>query len=157
MFVSLSLFFTVPCGLRPGRAGTLSCGERYKIVFFCLDTACVVWREKKTFIIENQYHVMLIFKNFPLSHLYSRSPLDRSKMIFTAEYLLRLFAAPSRWKFMRSVMSIIDVVVKYLIKKGPRARKRDRRSLALLLSLSPHFVGTFLMLNKFYYLLVLLF
>ncbi|XP_063700932.1 potassium voltage-gated channel protein Shal [Culicoides brevitarsis] len=63
---------TVPCGLRPGRAGTLSCGERYKIVFFCLDTACV--------------------------------------MIFTAEYLLRLFAAPSRCKFMRSVMSVIDVV-----------------------------------------------
>lgn len=63
---------TVPCGNRPGRAGTLPCGERYKIVFFCLDTACV--------------------------------------MIFTAEYLLRLFAAPDRCKFMRSVMSIIDVV-----------------------------------------------
>lgn len=31
-------------------------------------------------------------------------------MIFTAEYLLRLFAAPSRVKFMRSVMSVIDVV-----------------------------------------------
>jgi hypothetical protein len=31
-------------------------------------------------------------------------------MIFTAEYLLRLFAAPLRWKFMRSVMSVIDVV-----------------------------------------------
>ncbi|KAM8867807.1 A-type voltage-gated potassium channel KCND3-like isoform 2-T2 [Synchiropus picturatus] len=31
-------------------------------------------------------------------------------MIFTVEYLLRLFAAPSRYKFMRSVMSIIDVV-----------------------------------------------
>lgn len=52
--------------------GTLPCGERYKIVFFCLDTACV--------------------------------------MIFTAEYLLRLFAAPDRCKFVRSVMSIIDVV-----------------------------------------------
>jgi glucan phosphoethanolaminetransferase (alkaline phosphatase superfamily) len=74
-FLFLSFPFTVPCGSRPGRAGTLSCGERYKIVFFCLDTACV--------------------------------------MIFTAEYLLRLFAAPSRWKFMRSVMSVIDVVVKY--------------------------------------------
>lgn len=57
--------------MRPGR-GSLSCGERYKIVFFCLDTACV--------------------------------------MIFTAEYLLRLYAAPSRLKFMRSVMSVIDVV-----------------------------------------------
>lgn len=31
-------------------------------------------------------------------------------MIFTAEYLLRLFAAPDRCKFMRSVMSVIDVV-----------------------------------------------
>lgn len=66
------LFVLVPCGHRPGRAGTLPCGERYKIVFFCLDTACV--------------------------------------MIFTAEYLLRLFAAPDRCRFMRSVMSVIDVV-----------------------------------------------
>ena len=65
-------FFSVPCGEKPARGGSLSCGERYKIVFFCLDTACV--------------------------------------MIFTAEYLLRLFAAPSRVKFMRSVMSVIDVV-----------------------------------------------
>ncbi|CAG9759627.1 unnamed protein product [Ceutorhynchus assimilis] len=63
---------TVPCGSRPGGAGSLPCGERYKIVFFCLDTACV--------------------------------------MIFTAEYLLRMFAAPNRYKFVRSVMSIIDVV-----------------------------------------------
>ena len=31
-------------------------------------------------------------------------------MIFTAEYMLRLYAAPDRCKFMRSVMSIIDVV-----------------------------------------------
>ncbi|KAJ8302007.1 hypothetical protein KUTeg_020994 [Tegillarca granosa] len=31
-------------------------------------------------------------------------------MIFTAEYLLRLYAAPDRCRFMRSVMSIIDVV-----------------------------------------------
>ena len=31
-------------------------------------------------------------------------------MIFTAEYLLRLYASPDRCKFMRSVMSIIDVV-----------------------------------------------
>ena len=31
-------------------------------------------------------------------------------MIFTVEYLMRLFAAPSRYRFMRSVMSIIDVV-----------------------------------------------
>lgn len=33
-------------------------------------------------------------------------------MIFTAEYLLRLFAAPDRVHFMRSVMSVIDVVVR---------------------------------------------
>uniref|UniRef100_A0A8C8BPI2 A-type voltage-gated potassium channel KCND1 n=1 Tax=Oncorhynchus tshawytscha TaxID=74940 RepID=A0A8C8BPI2_ONCTS len=31
-------------------------------------------------------------------------------LIFTVEYLMRLFAAPSRYQFMRSVMSIIDVV-----------------------------------------------
>ncbi|XP_073475917.1 A-type voltage-gated potassium channel KCND2 [Aquarana catesbeiana] len=31
-------------------------------------------------------------------------------MIFTVEYLLRLMAAPSRYRFVRSVMSIIDVV-----------------------------------------------
>ncbi|XP_053572657.1 potassium voltage-gated channel subfamily D member 2 [Bombina bombina] len=31
-------------------------------------------------------------------------------MIFTVEYLLRLVAAPSRYQFVRSVMSIIDVV-----------------------------------------------
>ncbi|KAM9408096.1 A-type voltage-gated potassium channel KCND3-like [Pholidichthys leucotaenia] len=31
-------------------------------------------------------------------------------MIFTVEYLMRLFAAPSRCRFMRSVMSIIDVM-----------------------------------------------
>ncbi|XP_057379435.1 potassium voltage-gated channel protein Shal-like [Daphnia carinata] len=75
---------TVPCSLgmampvaADGRllaksSESIPCGERYKVIFFCLDTACV--------------------------------------MIFTAEYLLRLFAAPDRCKFMRSVMSIIDVV-----------------------------------------------
>ncbi|KAG7252492.1 LOW QUALITY PROTEIN: hypothetical protein CRUP_031626 [Coryphaenoides rupestris] len=31
-------------------------------------------------------------------------------MIFTVEYLLRLLAAPSRWHFVKSVMSVIDVV-----------------------------------------------
>ncbi|XP_032114553.1 potassium voltage-gated channel subfamily D member 1 [Sapajus apella] len=31
-------------------------------------------------------------------------------LIFTGEYLLRLFAAPSRCRFLRSVMSLIDVV-----------------------------------------------
>ncbi|XP_070791227.1 A-type voltage-gated potassium channel KCND1 [Pituophis catenifer annectens] len=31
-------------------------------------------------------------------------------LIFTFEYFMRLFAAPSRFKFMKSVMSIIDVV-----------------------------------------------
>ncbi|XP_058272575.1 potassium voltage-gated channel subfamily D member 2 isoform X1 [Hemibagrus wyckioides] len=63
---------TVPCGTTPNRAKELSCGERYALAFFCLDTACV--------------------------------------MIFTVEYLLRLIAAPSRYKFVKSVMSIIDVV-----------------------------------------------
>ncbi|XP_043093702.1 potassium voltage-gated channel subfamily D member 2 isoform X2 [Puntigrus tetrazona] len=63
---------TVPCGSGPNRAREISCGERYALAFFCLDTACV--------------------------------------MIFTVEYLLRLIAAPSRYKFVKSVMSIIDVV-----------------------------------------------
>ncbi|KAM6987113.1 A-type voltage-gated potassium channel KCND2 isoform 1-T1 [Aplochiton taeniatus] len=63
---------TVPCGVAPNRVKELSCGERYALAFFCLDTACV--------------------------------------MIFTVEYLLRLMAAPSRWKFIKSVMSVIDVV-----------------------------------------------
>ncbi|KAM3859215.1 A-type voltage-gated potassium channel KCND2 [Diretmus argenteus] len=63
---------TVPCGPAPNRVKELSCGERYALAFFCLDTACV--------------------------------------MIFTVEYLLRLLAAPSRYRFVKSVMSIIDVV-----------------------------------------------
>ncbi|KAK7896734.1 hypothetical protein WMY93_022059 [Mugilogobius chulae] len=63
---------TVPCGTMPNRVKVVSCGERYELAFFCLDTACV--------------------------------------MIFTVEYLLRLIAAPSRYKFVKSVMSIIDVV-----------------------------------------------
>ncbi|KAM9328571.1 A-type voltage-gated potassium channel KCND2-like [Pholidichthys leucotaenia] len=63
---------TVPCGTVPNRVKVMSCGERYALAFFCLDTACV--------------------------------------MIFTVEYLLRLLAAPSRYKFVKSVMSIIDVV-----------------------------------------------
>lgn len=62
---------TVPCGVAPNSL-ELSCGDRYALAFFCLDTACV--------------------------------------MIFTVEYLLRLFAAPSRFKFVKSVMSVIDVV-----------------------------------------------
>ncbi|XP_012732183.2 potassium voltage-gated channel subfamily D member 2 [Fundulus heteroclitus] len=63
---------TVPCGAAPNRIKVMSCGERYALAFFCLDTACV--------------------------------------MIFTVEYLLRLLAAPSRYRFVKSVMSIIDVV-----------------------------------------------
>ncbi|XP_005734226.1 potassium voltage-gated channel subfamily D member 2-like [Pundamilia nyererei] len=63
---------TVPCGTAPSRVKVMSCGERYELAFFCLDTACV--------------------------------------MIFTVEYLLRLLVAPSRYKFVKSVMSIIDVV-----------------------------------------------
>jgi len=63
---------TVPCGTETGTHRMQTCGERYDIIFFCLDTACV--------------------------------------MIFTAEYVLRLFVAPDRCKFMTSVMSVIDVV-----------------------------------------------
>jgi hypothetical protein len=57
----------------PGRPDeVISCGDKFKIDFFCLDTACV--------------------------------------LIFTVEYFLRLYAAPDRWKFMTSVMSVIDFV-----------------------------------------------
>ncbi|CAC5366975.1 KCND2 [Mytilus coruscus] len=63
---------TIPCGRIPGTDKFPSCGERYEVAFFCLDTACV--------------------------------------MIFTAEYLLRFYAAPDRCLFCRSVMSVIDVV-----------------------------------------------
>ncbi|KAL3852001.1 hypothetical protein ACJMK2_015690 [Sinanodonta woodiana] len=70
--VMANVIETIPCGNIPGTYKSWSCGDRYKIPFFCLDTACV--------------------------------------MIFTAEYSLRLYAAPDRWKFMRSVMSVIDVV-----------------------------------------------
>ena len=52
---------TIPSGTIPGTNINLPYGERYEVVFFCMDTACV--------------------------------------MIFTAEYLLRLFAAPERCKF----------------------------------------------------------
>ncbi|KAM8909571.1 A-type voltage-gated potassium channel KCND2 [Spinachia spinachia] len=63
---------TVPCGAAPNRVRETSCGERYALAFFCLDTACV--------------------------------------LIFTVEYLLRLLVAPSPFRFMKSVMSVIDVV-----------------------------------------------
>uniref|UniRef100_UPI00358FC494 A-type voltage-gated potassium channel KCND2-like n=1 Tax=Myxine glutinosa TaxID=7769 RepID=UPI00358FC494 len=52
-------------------------------------------------------------RELPCGELYSLAffCLDTAcVMIFTVEYLLRLFAAPSRYKFVRSVMSIIDVV-----------------------------------------------
>lgn len=69
--VGANVIETVPCSER-SNGSTVSCGDTYKIAFFCLDTACV--------------------------------------MMFTGEYFLRLYAAPSRLKFMRSVMSVIDVV-----------------------------------------------
>ncbi|KPM10457.1 potassium voltage-gated channel protein Shal-like protein [Sarcoptes scabiei] len=64
---------TVPCMHKEGNPDSkISCGDTFKVAFFCLDTACV--------------------------------------MIFSCEYMLRLYAAPLRCKFMRSVMSVIDVV-----------------------------------------------
>ncbi|XP_061745480.1 potassium voltage-gated channel subfamily D member 1 [Nerophis ophidion] len=63
---------TVPCSAVKEGGKHLPCGEKFKLAFFCMDTACV--------------------------------------LIFTFEYLMRLFAAPGRCKFMRSVMSVIDVV-----------------------------------------------
>lgn len=69
--VGANVIETVPCSERE-KGESVSCGDSFKVAFFCLDTACV--------------------------------------MIFTCEYLLRLYAAPGRCKFMRSVMSVIDVV-----------------------------------------------
>lgn len=46
-------------------------------------------------------------------------------IIFTVEYLLRLYAAPDRFKFLRSVMSVIDVV-----------------------AILPYYIGLFLQDNK---------
>ncbi|XP_075900126.1 A-type voltage-gated potassium channel KCND2 [Nelusetta ayraudi] len=63
---------TMPCAAGHSAHHVVSCGERYALAFFCLDTACV--------------------------------------LIFTVEYLLRLMAAPSRCRFAKSVMSVIDVV-----------------------------------------------
>lgn len=63
---------TVPCSVKSLPDTKVSCGDTFKVAFYCLDTACV--------------------------------------MIFTVEYFLRLYAAPYRCKFMRSVMSVIDVV-----------------------------------------------
>ena len=74
--VTTNVVETVPCGpgagATPAAARFQSCGERYGVELFCLDTACVI--------------------------------------IFTVEYLLRLYAAPARCRYVRSVMSVIDIV-----------------------------------------------
>ena len=63
---------TVPCGRNQRSGLKISCGERFGVELFCLDTASVG--------------------------------------IFTAEYLLRLYAAPRRCHYVSSAMSVIDVV-----------------------------------------------
>jgi len=71
--VTTNVVETVPCGTAvTGSSRFQSCGERYGVELFCLDTACVI--------------------------------------IFTVEYLLRLYAAPARCRYVRSVMSVIDIV-----------------------------------------------
>ncbi|CBY16028.1 unnamed protein product [Oikopleura dioica] len=71
--VGANIIETMPCGKMPTNPKMDNpCGEKYKLIFFCLDTACV--------------------------------------MIFTIEYILRLYASPDRCKYMRGVMSVIDVV-----------------------------------------------
>jgi len=71
--VTTNVVETVPCGAAlSGSSRVQSCGERYGVELFCLDTACVI--------------------------------------IFTVEYLLRLYAAPARCRYIRSVMSVIDIV-----------------------------------------------
>ncbi|ESN98791.1 hypothetical protein HELRODRAFT_162251 [Helobdella robusta] len=72
---------TVPCPNLFGAETTItlakseesqSCGERFEIELFCVDTACV--------------------------------------LIFSMEYILRLYASPNRLKYATSVMSVIDAV-----------------------------------------------
>ena len=70
--VIVNIIETIPCGVIPGTDRNPSCGERFEVELFCLDTACV--------------------------------------MIFTAEYMMRFYAAPIRCKHLRSVMSVIDIV-----------------------------------------------
>ncbi|CAG5113257.1 Oidioi.mRNA.OKI2018_I69.chr2.g7377.t1.cds [Oikopleura dioica] len=66
--VMANIIETMGCGEDPvDPSKVLSCGDKYKLIFFCLDTACV--------------------------------------MIFTIEYILRLYASPDRCKYMRGVMS----------------------------------------------------
>jgi len=69
--VTTNVVETVPCGAALSGYNQ-SCGERYGVELFCLDTACVI--------------------------------------IFTVEYLMRLYAAPARCRYIRSVMSVIDIV-----------------------------------------------
>jgi hypothetical protein len=71
--VMANIVETIPCGEgATGSTDPYTCGDRYRDMFFCLDTACV--------------------------------------LIFTVEYMLRLYAAPQRFLFARSIMSVIDVV-----------------------------------------------
>jgi hypothetical protein len=56
--VMANIIETMGCGSKKGTQETLACGDRYGLIFFCLDTACV--------------------------------------MIFTIEYILRLYASPDR-------------------------------------------------------------
>ena len=71
--VMANIVETIPCGEgATGSTDPYTCGDRYRDMFFCLDTACV--------------------------------------LIFTIEYMLRLYAAPQRFLFARSIMSVIDVV-----------------------------------------------
>ena len=74
MFVAVlaNIVETVPCGKDQHSGLKITCGERFGVELFCLDTASVA--------------------------------------IFTAEYLLRLYAAPRRCHYMSSAMSVIDVV-----------------------------------------------
>nr|CAD7590617.1 unnamed protein product [Timema genevievae] len=104
---------TVPCGLRPGRAGTLPCGEPALVFYYV--TGFFIAVSVMANVVETVPCGLRPGRagTLPCGERYKIVffCLDTAcVMIFTAEYLLRLFAAPDRCKFVRSVMSIIDVV-----------------------------------------------
>lgn len=84
--VMANIIETIECAGATGGHEGISCGDQYRDLFFCLDTACV--------------------------------------LIFTIEYILRLYAAPDRVVFARSIIAVIDVVaiMPYYVSRGGCAR-----------------------------------
>lgn len=104
--VLCNIIETVPCETRPSPrlhapAETITCGDLYEEQVCARVRACV--RAHGQFFVVDTACVIL----------------------FTLEYFLRLYAAPERCKFTRSIMSVIDVV-----------------------AILPYYVGLFLQDNK---------